>query len=334
MFDDQINNQGTVPPNLPIGGDTEDIFADTQIDNEPGVLPQMSEPAPAVSQTPTALGAGVLRPRAATSAPTPRPMVQEPEDMLEGDMDRVEPSMPTPRPQMQNPALGYGQTTSYESQGMPGAASASFERPAYMNQPPQYPQPGMRQVGMESETDGTGIIKQPIGSRKIISAIIVLVVLFVLGIGGAWIYFAFIQPDSTENTFVPGTTQTNTNVPTENTTIPPVTTETTSSDAVDDNIIFGDQVPDTDNDGLDDVREDDLGTDPLNWDTDGDELSDGDEVIVWKTKPLNPDTDGDTFADGVEMKNGYNPNGPGKLFEPPTSATSTGASVNTTTTAI
>ncbi|PIR66480.1 MAG: hypothetical protein COU51_03715 [Parcubacteria group bacterium CG10_big_fil_rev_8_21_14_0_10_36_14] len=49
---------------------------------------------------------------------------------------------------------------------------------------------------------------------------------------------------------------------------------------------------DTDNDGLTDLEETDLGTDPNN-----------------------PDTDNDGYSDGDEVKNGYNPNGPGKLGE-------------------
>ena len=62
-----------------------------------------------------------------------------------------------------------------------------------------------------------------------------------------------------------------------------------------------------------------FGTNPNNWDTDGDELGDGDEVIIWKTDPLNPDTDGDTYLDGVELKAGYNPNGEGRFAEIPNS---------------
>ena len=48
-------------------------------------------------------------------------------------------------------------------------------------------------------------------------------------------------------------------------------------------------------------------------DTDKDTLSDYNEIYVYKTDPFNPDTDGDGFKDGAEVKNGYNPNGPGKL---------------------
>jgi hypothetical protein len=71
--------------------------------------------------------------------------------------------------------------------------------------------------------------------------------------------------------------------------------------------------PDQDHDGLTDVQEAQLGTDPSNADTDGDGLLDGEEVNIYHTNPLNPDTDGDTYLDGDEVRNGYNPNGPGKL---------------------
>jgi hypothetical protein len=46
-------------------------------------------------------------------------------------------------------------------------------------------------------------------------------------------------------------------------------------------------VPDMDGDGLLDVEEARLGTDPLNWDTDGDGFGDGEEVLVMGTDPLN-----------------------------------------------
>jgi hypothetical protein len=43
---------------------------------------------------------------------------------------------------------------------------------------------------------------------------------------------------------------------------------------------------DTDHDGLTNLQEFQLGTDPNNWDTDGDGLSDGDEVNIYHTDPL------------------------------------------------
>ena len=59
---------------------------------------------------------------------------------------------------------------------------------------------------------------------------------------------------------------------------------------------------DSDGDGLTDDDEINIHhTDPHNWDSDGDGLSDGDEVRVHKTNPLNPDTDGDGLKDGEEV---------------------------------
>ncbi len=60
--------------------------------------------------------------------------------------------------------------------------------------------------------------------------------------------------------------------------------------------------PDTDGDGLTDCEEvETYGTDPGNPDTDGDGLSDGDEVHVHFTHPLNPDSDSDALSDGDEV---------------------------------
>lgn len=80
-------------------------------------------------------------------------------------------------------------------------------------------------------------------------------------------------------------------------------------------VIEKDNGLDSDQDGLTDKEEERLGTNKMLTDTDGDGLFDREEVIAYKTDPKNPDTDGDGFKDGDEIKKGYNPNGPGKLFE-------------------
>jgi TolB protein len=58
---------------------------------------------------------------------------------------------------------------------------------------------------------------------------------------------------------------------------------------------------DSDNDGLPDSNERDIGTDPFNPDTDGDGLQDGEEVLTYTTNPLTPDTDNDGLSDGEEV---------------------------------
>ncbi len=64
--------------------------------------------------------------------------------------------------------------------------------------------------------------------------------------------------------------------------------------------------PDTDGDGIPDGMEVQLGTNPLDPDTDHDGLSDGQELKLG-TNPLNPDTDGDGIPDGIEVQLGTNP---------------------------
>jgi hypothetical protein len=65
---------------------------------------------------------------------------------------------------------------------------------------------------------------------------------------------------------------------------------------------------DLDNDGLTNLEEYNLGTDPNLADTDGDGLLDGDEVSGagsrGPTDPLEPDSDGDGLSDGVETNTG------------------------------
>lgn len=57
---------------------------------------------------------------------------------------------------------------------------------------------------------------------------------------------------------------------------------------------------DIDGDGLTNTEEALYGTDPYNPDTDGDGLSDYDEIMVFGTDPTRADTDGDTLADGED----------------------------------
>ena len=59
---------------------------------------------------------------------------------------------------------------------------------------------------------------------------------------------------------------------------------------------------DKDMDGLGKCDEQQIGTDPLNPDTDGDGLNDGEEFLNYKTDPLKVDTDGDGLSDFDEVK--------------------------------
>jgi pimeloyl-ACP methyl ester carboxylesterase len=71
---------------------------------------------------------------------------------------------------------------------------------------------------------------------------------------------------------------------------------------------------DPDGDGLTTDQEIALGTDPLKYDTDGDGISDGDEVNIYHTNPLMADTDGDGMSDGQEIAAGTDPNDSSSAF--------------------
>ena len=68
--------------------------------------------------------------------------------------------------------------------------------------------------------------------------------------------------------------------------------------------------PDTDNDGLLDHVEFDLGSDINKIDTDDDGVSDFDEVEIFSTSPTRADTDGDGLNDGAEVRGGFDPREP------------------------
>ena len=58
---------------------------------------------------------------------------------------------------------------------------------------------------------------------------------------------------------------------------------------------------DSDGDNLTNIDEQQAGTNPLARDTDGDELSDSEEVVTHTTDPLKIDSDNDGYGDGLEV---------------------------------
>ncbi|PIR03002.1 MAG: hypothetical protein COV60_02635 [Candidatus Magasanikbacteria bacterium CG11_big_fil_rev_8_21_14_0_20_43_7] len=296
MFDDQSQSgAGAVPPNLPFG-EPEDIFADVtplpeDAQGDPILVSNVSAPTIPPVEIKTALSAGILKPRGGE------------EDVPEEKLPGVSPEPLAPR---------------------------MFEQPSSSSPRTQAPSPLQQNSSHTLPTDAPELyaIKEPRASKGIITVIVVVVVMFVLGGGGAFIYSAFIASPRNIGV-VPA------DIPNENTNLFQETYEDTiSADENAEDVMVTESLPETsdvlfgglvdsDADGLDDEREAGLGTDPAHWDSDGDELSDGDEVIIWKTDPLNPDTDGDGYLDGAEIKSGYNPAGPGKIFEPPISTVTT-----------
>ncbi len=183
---------------------------------------------------------------------------------------------------------------------------------------------------------------------KIILILFILLVIGAAAFGAIWYYGKRLTEAQQSVTQALGSKLNSSLLPTktplvQTPTIKPVTAPavnaSTTADVVsktkNDEILFGEQT-DTDKDGIPDIHERELGTDPLdpdtdhdgltdgeeiniyktnptNPDTDGDGLTDGEEVKKWHTDPLNPDSDHDGYPDGKEVRNGYNPLGPGKL---------------------
>lgn len=67
---------------------------------------------------------------------------------------------------------------------------------------------------------------------------------------------------------------------------------------------------DSDEDGLSNIYEIEIGTSPLKIDTDDDDISDYDELYIYGTEPLIPDTDKDGLEDGDELQIGLDPTNP------------------------
>ena len=67
---------------------------------------------------------------------------------------------------------------------------------------------------------------------------------------------------------------------------------------------------DMDGDQLSNLDEYGLNSDPTNADTDGDGLSDGEEVHTYGSAPTSSDSDGDTLGDGYEVALNLHPNNP------------------------
>lgn len=173
----------------------------------------------------------------------------------------------------------------------------------------------------------------PRGSRMIFIVIACVCIVGLVGGVGYLVYALLFAPkDEVVESGVIGTSNTTT---TDQVQVPNdtgITADQVINDESDRELLFGDPI-DTDEDGIDDTIEQTIGTDVREKDTDRDGLSDGDEILVWKTNPLNADTDGDTYSDGTEVASGYSPLGPGKLFTTPSSTPTTLATSTATSSA-
>jgi len=189
----------------------------------------------------------------------------------------------------------------------------------------------MHRVGLAATGETlTTMEREQIGGKKKVLKLGVIIVVVLVVLGGA--YFAYSQFFKAKETSPTATTTPTGFVPSSPTVTPPVVTppvvtpnattvnpietpplvEVTSTPIVE---VQVDSTADSDGDSLTDAEEKAAGTNLNVIDTDNDGLSDYEEIKIYHTNPLNADSDGDGYLDGAEIKNGYNPNGPGKLAD-------------------
>jgi len=242
---------------------------------------------------------------------------EDPADMFEA-VDK--------QPSFDNGPVSGGQPSALD-RGVLKPKTNPVAPPVNYNVPPNMPDNGSLNNGQDVYT-----VKEPSFTRGLMTVLVVVLLGGILGGGGWWLYNKFVKNSMAVSPSGENMEVVDENVPVEENVVEEnlpviedgtvglaeedIPTDEVVGDVTDSQVLFGEPI-DKDADGLDDNKELELGTDPNNWDSDLDELSDGDEVLVWKTDPLNSDTDGDKYKDGSEVKNGYNPNGPGKIFEPP-----------------
>ncbi|MCX6794751.1 MAG: hypothetical protein NTY31_02065 [Candidatus Falkowbacteria bacterium] len=183
-----------------------------------------------------------------------------------------------------------------------------------------------QKIGLAATDEFSAGAPEKRGQDKLFKIIIIVIVVLVVGLAGYLVYSKFLKAPPKTATTVPTDQKTEasltatTSVPVEPSgsfvEVPPIpgvnapaatTTTGIATSTIPTSLV------DSDSDGLTDVEEKAAGTNINIIDTDNDGLSDYEEVKIYKTNPLSADTDGDGHLDGVEVKAGYNPNGPGKL---------------------
>lgn len=169
------------------------------------------------------------------------------------------------------------------------------------------------------ETEGD-LVKQEKMKKILIFAIIIMVLIVVI-LAGFWAFSGFLNKAETpviseveneQNLSQEQNLDQESGAEISDTTQPADSVPAASNESKEQETI---KPIDSDQDGLTDEEERRLGLDINSVDTDNDGLFDREEVKVYETDPLNADTDGDGYLDGEEVKGGYNPIGPGRLYE-------------------
>ena len=133
--------------------------------------------------------------------------------------------------------------------------------------------------------------------KRLLVLVVIIIILAIASIAAWWVFSR-----SSENTNTPSAIEEQTNAG-----------DTTSVLMV--NYVPPVEMNDDDRDGLSNDEERTAGTDSTKIDSDLDGLTDMQEAKVYKTKPLVKDTDGDGMTDGDEVNANRNPLGEGALLD-------------------
>lgn len=240
---------------------------------------------------------------------------QQPKDIFaETDDAGAPPNLPTGSP-AKGPEPVEGQPaapTPAAPVAPPSAPAAPAPTPAAMPSAPQTPtaQPSAPTPGVPTGRTLPSAPKKS-GGGLLKAFLAVVAVILVIGVALFIAYTLIIQSPAEDDEII-GAVEGNGVIDEDGGSLMPEPTPTPTPEPDPEPVDI-----DSDGDGLNDADEADAGTDPSNQDSDADGLGDREEVMTYGTDPLDADTDNDGFLDGAEVRDGYNPNGDGKLFEVP-----------------
>lgn len=173
-------------------------------------------------------------------------------------------------------------------------------------------QPKANPAGLPPENNPAGLPPEADNKKFMVlgGIVIAVIIIFAIGIYGFSKFTKNSNEPTANNEETQNTQEENVNL---NTGEQAVTETGTTTEIVEQTPT--EQPIDSDQDGLTDEEEATLGTNPNSIDSDNDGLFDREEIKTFGTDPMNPDTDGDGYKDGEEVTKGYNPKGPGKLYD-------------------
>lgn len=178
----------------------------------------------------------------------------------------------------------------------------TMERPAL--------KPMERPIVTNNKPENNFIQRQPQKNSQAPFVIILVLIILILGATGFFAY-QYFNKKSQSNKSNTAPNQNLQNLLNDLKKASPEASATTNTEKDNNSSTQINTFKDSDNDGLTDDKEIELGTNPNAPDTDNDGLTDLQEIEIYHSNPTLKDTDGDGYNDGAEVQNGYDPILPG-----------------------